>query len=50
MIWRVWLNKGGDINYYRNQITYPDILKMNALLDMEDDYECGMVGLQDDEE
>lgn len=38
-IWRVWLRKDGmSLDELRYEWTYEDILKANALLDMEEDY------------
>jgi hypothetical protein len=48
LIWRVWLNKGGNPNDYRNNYTYDDLLKIHALLDWEDAIECGLDGIREE--
>ena len=41
-LWRIWLKKSIPLNELRNEWTYPDILKANALLDMQEAYEMGL--------
>lgn len=41
-LWRIWSEKGTSIEELRYKWTYPDVLKANAILDMQADFETGM--------
>jgi hypothetical protein len=44
-LWRLWLSKGIPLQELRWNWTYPDILKANAVLDFQDDYELAIDGV-----
>jgi hypothetical protein len=45
-LWRVWSKKGTPLQELREEWTYPDLLKANAILEMEDAFETGMETLR----
>ena len=49
MIWRIWLEKGTPLNEMKNEWTYVDLLKANALLDMMEDHRAVLEGVQEEQ-
>jgi hypothetical protein len=49
ILWRIWKKTSIPIDELRYKWTYSDILKANALLDMDNDYESAMNEMMDEE-
>jgi hypothetical protein len=46
LIWRIWSSKKVPLQELRQEWTYKDLLKANAILDYEETYELAADGLQ----
>ena len=46
LLWRIWLKKGTPLNELKYDWTYIDLLKANALLDMEETNEIAVTEYQ----